>query len=281
MNTTGIFSDIYACLADDVDVLPTLPEMTLTLRKELSDPNCTNKTAANLLKSNAGLVAFIMRVANSVRYMLREPPRDIESAVMRIGLATTKNLATTYATRSMFTPSTPELKKLLVSSYESATNIAVLSYLLAERLPGFDPDEAMLAGLMQDIALPPLLTRLAKRPEIFDDPEKMSQAIETLAPKVGVLMLEHWDFDKQIVDVVRSRGKWSRNESEELDMSDIILIARWYYLNETAETDTYPAFSDVPALQKLPPEELTEDKSLVLLEESGEEMGDIQKMLAA
>ena len=243
------------------------------------DPECTIKAATGLLKSDPGLVAFIMRTSNSVRYLLRQPPRDLDAAVLRIGLTTTASLATAYATRSMFTISTPVLKKLMINSYQNATKVSILSYLLAEKLRGFDADTAMLAGLLQDIAIPPLLTRLVDRPEIFNNTKKRTDVINKLSPVVSALILKHWGFENKIIDVVRARKQWDRNERDELDMGDIVLIARWYALLGTAEFSDCPPLSDIPAIQKFPSAELTHEKSLKLLEESRQEMKDLQQAL--
>lgn len=279
MNTTGIYTEIYDSLVSDTMQLPALPEITLTIRKELLGDNCTVKSAAKLLKSDPGLVAFIMRITNSVRYLLRHPPRDIEAAVLRLGLKPTATLATTYATRSLFDSTSPVLKKILLKSYNSASNVAVLSCLLAERLPGFDADKAMLAGLLQDIALPPILLCLSNRPEIFDDEDKRLAAIDKLAPVISPLILEHWGFDSEIVDAVKARKKWDRNPQDKLDLGDIVLIARWYSLMGTPEFSLCPPFNEIPALKKLPPSELTGDASLALLEDSKEAMMELQSSL--
>lgn len=279
MNTSGIYADIYSSFVSDINLLPALPEITLTIRQKLRDPNCTNKVAADLLKSDPGLAAFIMRTSNSVRYMLRQPPIDIESAVLRLGLSTTLNLATTYATNSMFSVSSPVLKKTLLASYKNATKVAVLSYFIAEKLPGFDPGKAMLAGLLQDIALPPLLTRLQKRPDIFNDKERLLAAIDELSPVVNSLILELWGFDEEIIDVVRTRKQWQRNEKDELDLSDVVLIARWYSLMGTDEFFDCPSFLEMPVFQKLPSEQLDADNSLKLLVDSRQEIDDLQQTL--
>ena len=279
MSTSGIYADIYSSFVSDANLLPELPEITLTIRQKLRDPNCTNKVAANLLKSDPGLAAFIMRTSNSVRYMLRQPPSDIEGAVLRLGLSTTLNLATTYATSSMFSVTSPDLKKMLLTSYKNATRVAVLSYFLAERIPGIDSGKAMLAGLLQDIALPPLLTRLKKRPEIFNDKERRLAAIDELSPLVNSLILELWNFDQEIIDVVRTRQQWQRNENDKLDLSDIVLIARWYSLMGTEEFSTCPSFLEMPAFKKLPCEQLEADNSLKLLVDSREEIDELHKTL--
>ena len=279
MSTSGIYADIYSSFVSDANLLPSLPEITLTIRQKLRDPNCTNKVAADLLKSDPGLAAFIMRTSNSVRYMLRQPPSDIESAVLRLGLSTTLNLATTYATSSMFSVTSPALKKTLLVSYKNATKVAVLSYFLAERVPGVDSGKAMLAGLLQDIALPPLLTRLMKRPEIFNDNERRMAAIDELSPLVNSLILELWGFDEEIIDAVRTRKQWKRDENDKLDLSDIVLIARWYSLMGTEEFSTCPSFLEMPVFKKLPGEQLDADNSLKLLVDSRHEIDELQKTL--
>lgn len=281
MGISGIYAEIYSCLASDVALLPALPEITITIRKKLLDPECTIISAAALLRSDPGLVAFIMRISNSVRYYLRHPPRDIEAAVFRLGLSKTASLATTYATLSMFTVSEPALKKKVLHSYNNATKVSVLSYLLADKLQGFDADKAMLAGLLQDISIPPLLIRLYDRPEILNDNIKRSDIINKLSPMVSAIILKHWGFDQDLIEVVRTRKQWQRNEQDDLDLSDIILIARWYALMGTAEFSSCPSFSKFPAIHKLPVSEITHDKSIQLLHDTRIEMDVLQSSLQA
>lgn len=279
MEIPGIYSEIYSSLESDLSSLPVLPEITLTIREKLNSPNCTNNIAANLLKSDPGLAAFIMRTSNSARYLLRHPPSDLESAVLRLGLSTTLSLATTYTTRSMFTETPPSCKALMRSGYKNATKVAVLSYFLADKIRGFDSGKAMLSGLLQDIALPLLLSKLVKRPEVFNDKQKLMSAIDQLSPLVNVLVLKQWGFDKEMISVVHSRKQWLRDENKDLDLADIVLIARWHSLMGTAEFTACPALPEIPAFSKLPPEYLTAGNSLQLLADSQQEISQLQKVL--
>ncbi len=281
MTTSGVFAKIYLAVESDDNVLPALPEIIISLRKKLNDPDCTIKIAADVLKTDPGLSAYIMRVSNSARYMFASPPRDLEAAVMRLGLASTASLATAHATRAMFNNKDPKLKKLMMDSYRSATRISILSCLLADRLRGFDADEVMLAGLLQDIAIPPILMKMAARPEIFEDEEKRIRCIDELAPIVNALIMDHWGFDADFVDVMRARKQWTRDVQDKLDMADIVLIARWYSMMGTPEFAQCPGFEEIPALQKLPVSELTADHSLKLLEESRQQISDLENTLHA
>ena len=279
MTISGVFAKIYLAVESDETVLPALPEIIITLRKKLHDPDCTIKIAADVLKSDPGLTAYIMRISNSARYMFGSPPRDLEAAVMRMGLASTANLATAHATKAMFHTKVPKVKRLMMDSYHSATRISILCYLLADRLTGFDADQAMLAGLLQDIAIPPLLIKLAERPDIFNDDVKRNQCIDELAPKVNALIMKQWGFDDEFIEVMRARNQWNRDEQATLEMADIVLIARWYSLMGTPAFSQCPSFEQIPALQKLPASELTADHSLTLLEDSRQQIIDLENTL--
>ncbi|MCG6937913.1 MAG: HDOD domain-containing protein [Gammaproteobacteria bacterium] len=279
MNTSGIYSKIYIALASDETMLPALPEIIVSLRQKLNDPNCTIKIAADVLRADPGLSAYIMRISNSVRYLFGSPPRDLEAAVMRIGLASTTSLATAYAIKAMFRSNNSKIRKLMIDSYRNATRISILSQLLAEKLPGYDADKAMLAGLLQDIAIPPILIQLSDRPEIFNDAIKRQQCIDELAPKVNALILKQWGFDDKFIDTIRARKQWDRNKQGKLDIADIVLIARWYSMMGTPAFSQCPPFEDIPALQKLPKDELNADQTLKILEDSRQQILEMEKTL--
>ena len=280
MSTAGIYSEIYASLASNQSLFPSLPEITIRLRSTLNDPSCDIAAAAKLLKTDPGLSAFILRVANSVRYMSRVPPKDIESSLRRIGLETTSRLATTFALRSSFSTSNPVLRKLLINSYRQATKISVISFYLAQQFSGFDPSKALLAGLLQDIAIPPILHRLSERSGMLKDRFERIMIVDKLAPLVGVLILKHWDFDEDLIEVVRSRKQWQRDPGEKADLSDIILIARLHSQIGTSENLTTPPFDEVPAFHKLPFGELTPSQSIKMLVDAKDELADLTRLLS-
>lgn len=278
-STTGIYSEIFTSLASNESLFPSLPETTIRLRETLNDPDCNITSAAKLLKADPGLSAFIMRIANSVRFMSLFPPKDLESALRRIGLATTSELATTFAIKAAFTTSSGKLKGLLIDSYRQSTKVSVISYFLAGKVSRLNPSKAMLAGLLQDIALPPILLHLADRPEIFDDPRRRTEAVDSLAPMVGALILKKWGFSKEMIETVRSRKQWMRDSGKKADLGDIILIARIHSLIGTAEFHDCPPIIEIPAYQKLPLGKLTPGKSLMILDEARDELDELSQLL--
>lgn len=279
MGAGGIYSEIYASLASNQSLFPSLPETTIRLRTQLSDSNCDIPSAAKLLQADPGLSAFILRVANSAGYLSRVPPKDLQSALRRIGLGSASRLATTFFVRSSFKSPDRVVNKLLLQAYRDSTEVAVISHVLAGRVRGIDASKAMLAGLLQDIGLPPILIRLREREDIFKDEKRRQDAVDKLAPLVGVLILKQWGFDEELIEVARSRKDWWRDAGEKPDLSDIVLIARLHSMIGTPQFKETPGFQELPAFQKLPVGELTPDHSIRMLDEAREEIASLTRLL--
>ncbi len=279
MGAGGIYSEIYASLASNQSLFPSLPETTIRLRTQLSHSNCDIPSAAKLLQADPGLSAFILRVANSAGYLSRVPPKDLQSALRRIGLGSASRLATTFFVRSSFKSDDRVINKLLLQAYRDSTEVAVISHVLAGRVRGIDASKAMLAGLLQDIGLPPILVRLRERKEIFEDGKRRQEAVDKLAPLVGVLILKQWGFDEELIEVARSRKDWWRDTGKKADLSDIVLIARLHSMIGTPQFKECPGFQELPAFQKLPVGELTPDNSIRMLDEAREEIANLTRML--
>lgn len=279
MGAGGIYSEIYASLASNQSLFPSLPETTIRLRTQLSHSNCDIPSAAKLLQADPGLSAFILRVANSAGYLSRVPPKDLQSALRRIGLGSASRLATTFFVRSSFKSDDRVINKLLLQAYRDSTEVAVISHVLAGRVRGIDASKAMLAGLLQDIGLPPILVRLRERKEIFEDGKRRQEAVDKLAPLVGVLILKQWGFDEELIEVARSRKDWWRDTGKKPDLSDIVLIARLHSMIGTPQFKECPGFQELPAFQKLPVGELTPDNSIRMLDEAREEIANLTRML--
>ncbi|MBV1914994.1 MAG: HDOD domain-containing protein [Pseudomonadales bacterium] len=279
-DTKEIYSEIYNKLAENDSLFPAFPQTAMRIRDLINDDDCNVSDVATLLKADPALTALIMRAATSVRFLSVFPPKDIDAAIGRIGLRTTSELVTAFALRSVFVSSSSELKTLLQDTYHQSTKIAILAYFLAEKTSRLSPAKAMLAGLLQDISLPPILLSLSKRPEIFNDLKLRTEAIDHLAPKVGALILKKWKFNKEMIEAVRSRKQWMRDGHKKPDLGDIILIARIHSMIGTPEINKCPSLPDIPAFGKFDLGELTPDQSLEILDDAKDEIAELNQLLA-
>ncbi len=93
------------------------------------------------------------------------------------------------------------------------------------------------------------------------------------------MLLKHWDFDEETVEVARSRKVWERDPGPAADLSDIVLVARLHGAVGTPEMHEAPKITEIPAFEKLPLGDIGPDESLALLREADAEVNEILQVL--
>lgn len=276
---SGLFSSVYREILADRANLPSMPDVALRIRAAMQQPTHSAETVAKAVAADPGTSAYLVRIANSALYGGVTPIQNIEAAVTRLGMATTRNLVTAYALRAMFQTRSPKLHKLMQETWRQSARIAALSSVMATRCPGFLPDRAMLAGLLQDIGVLPLLNALEGRTQPLPAPDQIRSTIETFSPKIGAVLLEHWNFDDDFVEVARSRGDWWRSPGSEPDLADLVLVARLHNCVGTEQMSHLPLINETPAFLKLPLGEMNPDTSLAFLREAESDVQEVMRML--
>lgn len=278
MRLNGAYSDIYRRVAGDESLFPALPETAVKLNSILEQPSCEIRLVSKIVQADTGLAAFLMQCASRVRYLTRVAPQDLDSAIRRIGLKDTGNFAVSYFCRSTFQGNSSRISTLLRKAYADAVRVASLSSLLGAKA-GFPQGRAMLAGLLQDIGLPPTLNSIAQtHPQLLDESEQLQGALDQLTPLVSALILQKWGFDKEMLEVARSRKDWHRDNGS-ADLADVVLIARLHAALGTPEFRNYPPLFELSAMGKLDLGELTPENSLQMVAESHDQIEEIQGLL--
>src|SRR5688572_7654830 len=154
------------------------------------------------------------------------PTRQVEQAIARLGINSTRHLVMAHAVRSTFVTRSALLTSLMQRTWASSTRLAALCGVLAKHCSSFRPESATLAGLLQDIGVLPILHVLNPYHEQLSNEAQVSSAIDKFAPPVGTILLTRWGFDADMVEVARSRGNWLRNPQPAADLADVVLVAR-------------------------------------------------------
>ena len=276
---SGLFANVYREIMADRASLPSMPDVALRIRAAMQKPSYSAATVARAIAADAGSSAYLVRIANSALYGGVTPIQDIEAAVARLGMATTRNLVTAHALKAMFQTPSRNLQALMRETWRHSARIAALASVVAARCRGFSPDRAMLAGLLQDIGVLPLLKALEKRSQALPESAKLRSTIDTFAPKIGAVLLEHWQFDADFVEAARSRGDWWRNPKPEPDLADVVLVARLHNCVGTEQMSEMPFINETPAFLKLPLGEMNPDASLAFLREAESDVQEVMQML--
>ena len=276
----NILSEIEDALKKEEIKLPAIPDIAMKIRESFKDEQYDVAQIAKIVQTEAGLAAYVLKIANSPLHRGPIPIKTAKHAICRLGQHSVQNIVLTYTVRSLFKSPSIALKDLLQEQWQQSTTIAAISAILAERCEEYDSDQALLAGLLQDIGCLPLIEWLKNNQSPGDNLKAEFEKLKTrYAASIGEMILRSWQFDKELIEVVKSREDWKRISDTEFDTADIVMIARHHYYMGAGNKKHCPNITDIGSYHKLPFKELTPDQSLAILEESKEEIADLKQML--
>ncbi len=277
---SGIYTHIVNDILNGEATLPTLPDVALRIRRAMQEPNCDLVKIEDIIKTDAGLSAHLIQMANSPLYRGWRQTKDLKRAVSIFGLEMTRNLCLSYSLRAMFRFKDPHLKTLMQGAWKASARRAAFSALLAGHCRRISADRALLGGLLQEIGLPLLYVRLEKYPETLEHPETVKELVDAYCDKISVILLDSWGFDQELQDVARQRRNWFRNDSKKPDLADIVLLANLHmlYLTDSGNSDL-PPIDSLPAYLKLNPGTISPSGTLKVLDDATD-IGDLEAAIS-
>ena len=184
---------------------PTHAEVALRIRLALDDPNIRLDDAAKLVQAEPLLAARVVAVANSVAFNRSgRSIADVRSAVSRLGFQLIRALATAVVMRQMSGTSLPaRYRSLATRLWEHTAHVAALAHVVARRVTRQDPDVAMFAGIVHEVAGFFLLSRAEQYPMLIEgDPDIWAQEGEAL---VGRAVLSVLKVPQEVVDAIEAQ----------------------------------------------------------------------------
>ncbi|MGD8497417.1 MAG: HDOD domain-containing protein [Chromatiales bacterium] len=276
-----LFEQLYQAYHAKQLELPPMPEVALQIKRMADDPDIDITQVARVVQSDPAVAGAIMHAANSPLFRGSSPVSTLKDAVVRLGLKTTRNLAMSLAMRATFQSNVPSVKQRVRKVWERSVTVSALSYAIARRCGAkFDPERALLAGLLHDIGSVPILNYVAKH-RLEHTPEELDEILTKLQTMVGVLVLNYWGFDQELITVVEESSDWAREAGPEPDYCDLVLVARLCSRLDPQQSAALPALDQVPAVRRLGLGGLDEDGSLEVLREVESEVQGIKQLLAA
>jgi len=261
--------------------LTSLPEVAQSIRNLLNNDNAGARQIGDLINRDQAIAAKVVRAANSPIYFGAAKCDSVQSAVVRLGLNTTRQLVISFTLRDLFQAPTPLLKKLMAEAWQHSSDVAAISMVLAQHTKLFNPEEAMLAGLVSNIGVLSVLNYAQNYPQLLNDEKLLLAWIEKLKGEVGALVLEHWQFPEEIVEAARGCEDWMRCPTTGVDLCDLILVATLHSYIGKRKQPTPPRMDQVPAYQKMALGKLTPEMTLQILVEAREQIEQARTLLAA
>ena len=274
-----LYADCYKFMRSDSLDLPTIPDVSFKIKKAINDSSANNNKIARVVQIDPSITARLIKISNSPLYRGRRKIESCPEALTRLGLQSSQQIITTFALKGVFNASSRVIRKKMHELWQHSSYVAAISAVLAHKTPGFDPDKAMLAGLIHDIGIVPILAYADKQPDILASPKDLTETVRKLRVEIGVQILRKWDFHEDFEDVIINSENWHRNNNEKADYADIVMISQLHSYIGKIDPKKMPKLDELPAYKKLVSGNLDVDLSINILDQAKDEINDIQKLL--
>jgi len=273
-----ILQDIARDLSGDVVSFPTFLDITFQVRTALKNPNLTIEQLGRLLSAEPLMSSKIIRLANSVA--MNSSGRtivDVSSAIARVGMDAVRTVSFAVAMEQLLnSKKMAPFQALSRRLWEHTVYVAALSRVLARRVGRVNPDEAMFAGLVHDIGVFYLLSRVTNFPELVTDPLALQQLLVQWHDSIGHALLAAMGLPEEVLRVVQEHEQERTIETLKT-LSDVLFVA-----NRLANVEhgwREPGLCELPAPTVL--DQLFDGEALsAMLAESAEDVASLKSALA-
>jgi HD-like signal output (HDOD) protein len=242
-----VIASLQADIKNNTLDIPSPPDLLVKVRRLTASPNSTAQQLADLVKHDINLSGRLIKVANSALFGFRHQATSAHSAIARLGQNRVQSLVIGLLVgQRLIESKTVGLEDFCRKAWQDSNNVAAISYVLASVKSDLDPEHALLAGMVHNVGVLPLLLKLNKVDSLKSNPRVMSLVAEAVIPKLyqsaGKLILKSWNFPDDIIEVTKSHRNYDSPVSSDITLSDIVFIA--YHLNQLKVADGEIEFSD-------------------------------------
>jgi HD-like signal output (HDOD) protein len=276
-----LLMEFYAELRSNQLTLPSVPDVAWKVRRAVDREESTAVEVASAISADPSMAAKLVRACNSPLYRGFSDVRNVREAVVRLGMRTTRQLVTVFSMREVFKTRQASLQKEMDKLWRHSREVAALCWVLADSATSIDPEEALLAGLLHDIGVVPVLVQAEHHINLFADQANLEHAIGELRADVGTAILESWSFPASFLEAIRHAEDWAHESRESSpQLVDIVIVAQLHAMIGSSQNGSLPPFDEVPAYRRLGELELNASRSLQLLTEARARVDEVHRLLS-
>ena len=279
-STDELFFQIYNAFVTDQLKVPSLPSIALRVRKAVNHPEANAADVSRLVQADPATVGRLIQAANSAVFAGEDSIKDCLTAVMRMGLNTTRDLVTGFALKNLFKGRNIAMKEHMKRLWRHSTQVAALCSVLCKQVRGLNPDRALLAGLIHDVGALSILSYCDAMEEVDLNQINLKLVIRRLRGQVGAIIINRWNLGADFVEVTLEAENWARTHDGAVDYADIVIAAQ-LILHASQNPDAVDRDMAQPnVLAKIPNAE-TIDFGLNILRDARSDIDDLMRLLGS
>lgn len=216
--------DLIKAIDKDALFLPTLPEVAMKIRLAAEDSDISILALSKVIGSDTALSARLIKVVNSPLLRPNFEVSDVLTAVRRLGVNYSCNLAIGLVVEQMFHAKSAVVEAKMRHIWRLSLQVAGVCSLLSHQRGHLKADQATLAGLIHLIGVLPILTYAEDNFELLSDAVSLNHVIERIHPIIGERLLRSWDFPDALAIVPKQFQNFDRI-SQKADYVDLVQVA--------------------------------------------------------
>ena len=245
----SIYREVVAQLMQGSEQLPSLPSITLDIRRALARPDISFNALSKQLAKDPSLSAMLLKYASSPLYCQpqnhqQQALHSLLDVVRLLGLKQVERVTMLHSVQSLFTLHSALHKRLFVDAWHRMVLKASISTFIAQHMAPKLADEVLLASLLSEIGTLGVLSAFKNREETPPVEVYVSLGRE-YSKSLGIIMLKKWQVNEEFIQVIRRSGDWYAGLSEPLGLVDLVNLGLYHALRVRR------AGADLPPLPKL------------------------------
>lgn len=271
--------ELYRDLKSDNTILPSLPDLALQIRRTIDRDMATSREIARLIETDPAMTAKLIKVSNSAFYAGHSGVESCSAAVVRMGLQATKKLVMAFALKEVFTSKDANIQKRMRVLWKHSAQVAALCFVIAGDVPGIEPEEALMVGLVHDIGAIAILNYIERFPALAADETVLEQTIAKMRGELGAMILREWKFAPLVVAAARDAEHWQREHDGEADFTDLLIVAQVHERLRKQNAADLPPMDRISAFRRVLGADASAEKSLQILHAARAQVDEMRSVL--
>lgn len=262
--------------------IPTIPDVGIRISRHIEDPKIDTMSLSNLIQMDPGIAGRIVQIANSPLFGRRGHIENLHEAVFRLGRDNLRDIVIGIVLKNVFRTHERAFRQRLKELWHHSTLVASLCQVLARRIGFANSGQALLAGLLHDIGVLPVVHYANQSPILTKNPKLLDLLIGKMRGECGQYVLNHWGFGKPIVQAAISAEDWWWDSGHDrIELTDLVILAQIHSYVGKRNFSSLPRIDQIPAFAKLGHVKVLSPRlSLKILDEATEEIAALQRMLS-